>query len=265
MPKEDYVHQYISDSDERDRLRKIEILLDPRTKGFLEKLGLKKGMSFLEAGAGGGSLLPWLSKLVGPSGQVVAVDMNIRFLKGLRLPNLQILEDDLTKMDLGSERFDFIHERYVLNHIPDQQGVLKKMRVALKPGGWLLLEDADSSNRRIETSDPARLRAFNAVPEARKALFSSKGLDYSFGRLPPGLLRENGFTQVGEDTFAPLDRGGQGLAEIMRLSTLGLWAQYLSTGAITETELKTFVEMAADPDQEAVYYSTVSAWGQKPL
>jgi 2-polyprenyl-3-methyl-5-hydroxy-6-metoxy-1,4-benzoquinol methylase len=263
MPKDDYVHQHLSDSEEYGRLRKIEEFLDPRTRGFLQKLGLKEGMSFLEAGAGGGSLLPWLSHVVGPTGKVLAVDMDTRFIRETRHPNLQVLEDDLTQMDLGSERFDFIHERYVLNHIPDPWGVLKKMRAALKPGGWLLVEDVDSSGWRLETGNPARLRAFKAVVQARKILFAGKGLDYAVGRLLPGLLRQAGFTKMGEETFAPLERGGERQAEIMRLSTLGLWDQYLSTGAATEDDLRTFVELAADPNQEAVYYSTVSAWGQK--
>jgi SAM-dependent methyltransferase len=264
MPQSDYVHQHLSDSDEYARLRKIEVLLDPRTRGFLQRLGLKEGMSFLEAGAGGGGLLPWLSQVVGPTGKVLAVDMDTRFLKDLPQPNLQVLQDDLTRMDLGSERFDFIHERYVLNHIPAYRDVLRKMRAALKSGGWLLLEDADTSGGRIETTDPARLRAFNAIPQARKLLFASKGMDSSFGLLLPGLLRETGFTNIGEETYAPLDRGGKGMAEITRLSVLGLWGQYLKTGAASEDDLKTFVKMAADPNQEAVYYSTVSAWGQKP-
>ncbi len=265
MPQEDYVHRHLSDSEEYERLRKIEVLLDPRTRGFLQKLGLKKGMSFMEAGAGGGSLLAWLSESVGPEGKVLAVDIDSRFIKGIHRPNLQVLEDDLTQMDLGSERFDFIHERYVLNHIPDYQGVVGKMRKALKPGGWILLEDVVSSAGRFETKDPGKLKAFLAVPKARKVLFASKGLDSDFGRLLPGLLRGQGFKQVGEETFAPVDRGGQGQAEIMRLSTLGLWDQYLSTGLVTKADLKTFVEMAADPNQEAVFFSTVSAWGQKPL
>ncbi len=264
MPKDDYVHQHLSDSEEYGRLQKIEKLLDPRTRGFLEKLGLKQGMSFLEAGAGGGGLLSWLFKAVGPKGNVLAVDMDTRFIREIRHPNLQVLEDDLTRMDLGSERFDFIHERYVLNHIPTYQDVLKKMKAALKPGGWLLLEDADTSGGRLETTDPARLKAFNAIPQARKLLFSSKGMDSSFGRLLPGLLRETGFAKIGEETYAPLDRGGEGMAEITRLSVLGLWDKYLETGAATEDDLKIFTEMAADPGQSAVYYSTVSAWGRKP-
>jgi len=265
MPKSDYVHQHLSDPDEYQRLKKIEDLLDPRSQSFLKKLGLKEGMSFLEAGAGGGGLLPWLSDRVGREGSVLALDLNVRYIKDIQRPNLQILQDDLTRMDLGRERFDFIHERYVLNHIPAYQEVIQKMWAALKPGGWLLLEDADATPVRLETTDPSRLKAFQAIPQARKILFASKGMDSAFGRLLPDLLRQSGFTQVGEEIFSPLDHGGQGKAEIMRLSVLGLWDQYLQTGAATEEDLKTFVEMAADPSQTGAYYSTVSTWGQKPV
>jgi len=263
MPKSDYVHQHLSDSEEYGRLRKIEELLDPRTRGFLQKLGLGEGMSFLEAGAGGGGLLPWLLKAVGPGGNVLAVDLDTRFVRDIRHPNLQVLEDDLTRMDLGSDRFDFIHERYVLSHIPSYQDVLNKMKAALKPGGWILLEDVVSEGW-IESPDPARVRALHAMHQARKIVFAKKGMDSCFGRQLPGLLRQGGFARVGEENFAPMDRGGQGKAEIMRLSVLGLWDQYLSTGAVTEADLRVFVEMAADPNQSAVYFSTVSAWGQKP-
>jgi hypothetical protein len=51
----------------------------------------------------------------------------------------------------------------------------------------------------------------------------------------------------------------------MRLSTLQLWNQYLETEAATEEDLQAFVKLAGDPNHAAVYYSTISAWGQKPI
>lgn len=264
MPPTDYVHQDNPDDSEYERLGQLEGLFDPRSRIFLSRMGLKPGMALLEAGAGRGGLLPWLLEAVGEKGRVTALDLNTRFLEKLRRPNLEILQGDLAQMDLGREKFDVIHERFVLTHIATYREVLHKMKAALKPGGWILLEDADISAARLETQDPRLSKAFAAVIRARKELFDSKGLDYAFGRYLPSLLEEAGFTQVGHETFAPLETGGQGQSELVRLSTLQLWNPYLGTGAATDEDLKAFVGLAADPRQAAVYMSTVSAWGRKP-
>lgn len=265
MSSTDYVHQDNPNDSEYERLGQLESIYDPRTREFLSRIGLKQGAAFLEAGAGRGGLLAWLVETVGEKGKVTALDLNTRFLKKLQGPNLEVVQGDLTQMDLGRGRFDFIHERFVLTHIPVYREVIQKMKAALKPGGWILLEDPDISAARLETTDPKQSKAFTATIRARKELFASKGLDYAFGRYLPDLLAEAGFTQVGRETFAPPERGGQGQPELVRLSTLQLWNQYLGTGAATEEDLKSFVGLAADPRQEAVYMSTVSAWGQKPV
>lgn len=261
----EYVHQNNSSQTESERLRKLEALFDPRTQAFIKKIGLRKGHSILEAGAGRGGLLPWLWETVGEQGHVTAIDLKTRFIDHLQQANLEVLEGDLIDIDLGKEKFDLIHERYVLTHIADYRSVLRKMMAALKPGGWLLLEDADFSAARLPTATPQLGKAFKATIQARNLLFGKKHIDFAFGRRLGKLLDHFGFMNIQEETYAPLDRGGNGTAEIMRLSTLQLWDQYLETEAASEEDLQTFVNLAGDPNQAAVYYSTVSAWGQKPI
>jgi SAM-dependent methyltransferase len=265
MKTPEYVHQNNPSETESARLRKLEALFDPRTQALIKKIGLRKGHSILEAGAGRGGLLPWLWETVGERGHVTAVDLKTRFIDHIQQPNLEILEGDLTEMDLGKEKFDLIHERYVLTHIADYRSVLKKMMAALKPGGWLLLEDADFSAAEFKTADPVLGKAFHATIQARNLLFGKKRIDFAFGRRLGKLLDQFGFINVQETAYAPLDHGGDGTAEIMRLSTLQLWNQYLETEAATEENLQAFVNLSSDPGQAAVYYSTVSAWGQKPI
>jgi ubiquinone/menaquinone biosynthesis C-methylase UbiE len=264
MKTPEYVHQNNSDHTESERLRKLEALFDPRSQAFIKKIGLRKGHSVLEAGAGRGGLLPWLWETVGSRGHVTAVDLKTRFIDHIQQPNLEVLEGDLTEMDLGKEKYDLIHERYVLTHIADYRDVLKKMLSALKPGGWLLLEDADFSVAEFQTPDPQLGKAFHATIQARNLLFGKKRIDFAFGRHLVKLLSQFGFMNIQEEAYAPLDHGGDGTAEIMRLSTLQLWNQYLETEAATQEDLQTFVNIAGDPGQAAVYYSTISAWGQKP-
>ena len=45
--------------------------------------------------------------------------------------------------DPPDETFDLVHARLVLVHVPDRDRALRTMAEVLRPGGWLLVEDAD--------------------------------------------------------------------------------------------------------------------------
>ena len=63
----------------RRRLSLLEEHLDPMTKRRLTMLGIRQGLRCLEVGAGGGSVASWLCEQVGPTGRVVATDIDIQF------------------------------------------------------------------------------------------------------------------------------------------------------------------------------------------
>jgi trans-aconitate methyltransferase len=50
--------------------------------------------------------------------------------------------------------FDLIHARLVLNWLPERLSVLDKLVKALKPGGWLLIEDYDTQLVPMEMAAP---------------------------------------------------------------------------------------------------------------
>ena len=66
---------------ERERLAGIEALWDGGTEAVLDGVGLRAGWRCLEVGAGGGSVVEWLCAQVGESGQVVATDLDTRFVE----------------------------------------------------------------------------------------------------------------------------------------------------------------------------------------
>ena len=58
--------------------------------------------------------------------------------------------------------FDLVHARLVLVHVPDRAPALATMAAALRPGGWLLVEDADTELQPLvclDESGPAQRRA----------------------------------------------------------------------------------------------------------
>src|SRR2546425_1749627 len=128
---------------ERERLAGLEVSLDPGTTRILETVGVGPGWMCLEVAGGGGSITKWLCDRVGAKGRVLATDLNTRFLDALGEQNLEVRVHDITADDLPEATFDLIHARLLLEHLSGRDVALKQMVSALKPGGWLLVEDLD--------------------------------------------------------------------------------------------------------------------------
>ena len=76
---------------------------------------------------------------VGPSGHVVATDIDTRWLApslNLEVRHHHNVVDD----PVDRSGYDVIHARLVLEHLPQRLTVLAKLVAALRPGGWLVVE-----------------------------------------------------------------------------------------------------------------------------
>ena len=130
---------------EDERLDLLEQIYDPVSSR--RRALVQPGWRCLEVGAGRGSMAVWLAEQVGATGQVVATDVDTRYLSRLELPNLEviehnILEDPLDVLRPGS--FDLVCSRLMLFHLKGrQEQAISQMAQCLRPGGWLLDEDAD--------------------------------------------------------------------------------------------------------------------------
>ena len=129
--------------EERDRLAGIESLFDSYSMRRLADLGVSQGWQCLEVGFGAGGVALWLAERVGSTGRVVAVDLDPRFLDGHGRANLEVRKHDVAADPLEEAAFDLAHARAVLDLVPDRQRALERMLSALRPGGWLVLEEID--------------------------------------------------------------------------------------------------------------------------
>jgi ubiquinone/menaquinone biosynthesis C-methylase UbiE len=64
----------------------LEELFDPLSRR--RRALVQPGWRCLEVGAGRGSMAVWLAEQVGPTGHVVATDVDTRYLERLDVPNL---------------------------------------------------------------------------------------------------------------------------------------------------------------------------------
>lgn len=179
--------------DERDRLRAQAALWDPLTFGHLAATGVTAGWRCLEVGAGTGTVAAWLLDQVGPDGEVVATDIETRWLEPLSTTNLRVLHHNVHDDPLEETGYDLIHTRLVLEHLPRREQILDKLVAALRPGGWLVIEDYDLRTTLIV--DPPN-RSWTSTAEAVIDALQRAGCDPLIGVRLLGLLRAAGLSNV---------------------------------------------------------------------
>ncbi len=131
MNTQDYLEQKKSDDLYfwyKARKNLIDYLLNKKLKNFSKK------RKILDIGCGTGTELNVLKKY----GQVTALDMDITALNIIKKENCNIVEGNIENIELAKENYDCICCFDILEHINNDEKVLKKIYSALKPGGYLL-------------------------------------------------------------------------------------------------------------------------------
>ena len=239
----------------RRRMDCMEATYDPGTIRHLTALGVGPGMRCLEVGAGGGSISRWLADRVGPGGEVAAVDIDVRFLSDLP-PPVSVHECDVRVDPLPGDGFDLVHVRFLLAHLAERDEVLDRFVAALRPGGWLLVEECDSvSTAAMVPGTPHETMMRHAERVLRQLI------DVDIGRALPGMLTSRGLDGIGVDCHVPFAEGGGPEAEWMLLTVGQL---HEATGGLADEE--TFARWEAalrEPRTWVPGGAIVSAWGRR--
>jgi SAM-dependent methyltransferase len=128
---------------EARRLGYLAEARDPTSVGLMERCGIGPGWHCLEVGAGTGSVARWMAEQVGDDGRVMSTDIDLQF-HAEALPNMIVRRHDIRTDPLPAAHFDLIHARAVLQHVGEHRAeVVDRLTDALKPGGWLVLEDGN--------------------------------------------------------------------------------------------------------------------------
>jgi SAM-dependent methyltransferase len=251
---------YVFTDDPTERIRAAEELLDEGTARVLDRVGVGAGWKCLEVGAGGGSVARWMADRVGASGHVVATDLDTRGLSS-ESPVLEIRQHDIVADPLESSQFDLIHARLVLEHLSAREQVLEKLVSALRPGGWLVVEDVDYvSGVPISDLGAAEHARTQAV---RLETFGKSGVDHVLGRRLPTLLRSAGLVEVGNEGRAWVMEGGSPGARWFKLSMAHLRGRLVGPEGLSDAEVDRMLELFDDPDWSAFSPIVVAAWGQR--
>jgi len=175
---------------EDERLDLLEQIYDPSSRR--RRALVQPGWRCLEVGAGRGSMAVWLAAQVGPTGRVVATDVDTRYLSRLAIPNLEVIEhnildDPLDVLEPGS--FDLVCSRLMLFHLRDrQEEAIRQMAACLRPGGWLVDEDASwgTAGSPVDPTHP-RYDGYQQVWQDGD-WWAARGYDKLFGQKLPVLF-----------------------------------------------------------------------------
>ncbi|HLJ80832.1 MAG TPA: methyltransferase domain-containing protein, partial [Ktedonobacterales bacterium] len=236
-------------AEQRRRLAGLEAWFDPGTIRHLDALGVAESWSCLEVGAGGGSIAQWLAARVGPQGQVVATDLDTRFLEALQTPNLEVRRHNILTNALPSERFDLVHARFVVEHLADRMAVLRTMAHTLKPGGWIMIEETDSASWVPDPlGDPTDAALFSKWTTAYAELLHRNGATAYAGRRLHHELRTLGLEDIGAEGRVFMVQGGSWPAgEVWQLTAAQVSEAIVGVGLLTAEEMAQVVALLGDP------------------
>jgi SAM-dependent methyltransferase len=257
---------YLLDNGTREapkRFAVLSTLFDPGTYRHLEACGVGRGWHCLEVGGGGGSIACWLADRVGPTGRVLATDIDPRFLESLNLPNLEVRRHDIAADPLPEAAFDLVHARLVLMHLPGRKTAMERMTSALKPGGWLVDEEYDSFSMPPDgIVSPGEVLLQTQVAMMR--LLEDGGVDRLYGRRLCARLRAHGLVSIGAEARAFMWQSGSPGAALVRATYELLRDAMVDGNYITPQQFEEDIARLDDPDFLMPSSILWSAWGRRP-
>lgn len=260
--EQQYLAADIDADTESGRLQLLEACHDPGTIRRLDRLGVSRGWRCLELGAGYGSIARWLAERVGPTGSVVAADIDPRFLTNMPA-GVEVRRLDIRHDDLEVDTYDLVHCRAVLMHLPDPAVAFARMVAALRPGGLFLVEEGDYGLWNYGGhADASRVNAL--VMRALTELARAKIADPWFGRRLPSLVLATGLEFHGGEVDTRIARPGEAHYEFERMNAVATVPVMRKVGIYGEADATLMQSMSGHLDSVITTASFVAVWGQKP-
>ena len=254
---------------ERRRLAGMEARYDTGTFRHLAALSVGDGWRCWDVGAGGGTVAVWLCERVAPSGSVLATDLDPRFVQALDYPNLEVRRHDVVHDPLPEGGFDLIHTRLLLMHLSERDAIVERLASALRPGGWLLLEEwVEAASVLNDPEVQKTLLALSARPRAAIARYMETrqmSQQYGqYGRLLYGRLRAAGLVDLGAEGRTPLEVGGPHFVDTTILANPDVRTAVVAAGEVTDEEIEALQAFRRSSAFFGFAPVMIAAWGRRP-
>jgi SAM-dependent methyltransferase len=251
------------DAEAVDRHTHLSAILDGGTFARLASLGDLTGRSCLEVGAGGGSVARWLADRVGPTGRVLATDLNIRHLPAG--DGYQVLAHDLINEPVPAGPWDVIHARLVLIHIAERRAILSRLAAALAPGGALVIEEWEGTFGKwvLDAPDPDSADLYEEYQATLGRLLTARGNDQGWGSRVHAALRAEGLVEVDTEVSSRSWEGGSPGALLIAANVAQLRAEFRAAGW-TDERVERLLRLIADPRLVVRSHFLFATIGRRP-
>jgi SAM-dependent methyltransferase len=262
-----YFAEGLGELDERERLSALEANYDPGTVELLRARGVSAGWHCVEVGAGGGSIVAWLAGVVGEEGSVLALDIDITHLGPVAaLGNVEVRRHDVTAETIGAARFDLVHTRLVIEHLPHPEDLLAMLAGAVRPGGRLVVECTDMrATGAADASDPRSAPFDRLMAVSFAAVESVSTFDLDFARRMPSVFARLRLEDFDYRVAGSLARGGDSKSLEYALGTRAIAPVMVGQGVTTEDEVARNMLALTDPTFWFVANNVVAAWGRRAM
>ncbi|EST39724.1 methyltransferase [Streptomycetaceae bacterium MP113-05] len=244
------------------RFDALSDLFDDSTFRHFETVGVAEGWQCWEVGSGGPAVPSWLATRVGPGGRVLATDIDVSWAGAATSEGVEVVRHDVALDPPPAGTFDLVHARLVLVHVSDRDVALRTMVRALRPGGWLLIEDADPALQPLicpEEHGPEQELA-NRLRRGFRLLLQQRGAELAYGRRLPRLLREAGLADVGADAYFPIT--SPACAVLEEATVRQVRDRLTAAGLATDKEIERHLANVASGRLDLATSPMISAWGR---
>lgn len=174
----------------------------------------------------------------------------------------------MRRHDVGTESapygsFDLVHCRLVLVHVLPRELAITSMAGALRPGGWLFVEEADPGLQELVCPDEwgTDQRLANKLKRGFRTVLLERGVDLEFGRTLPRRLRAAGLREVQSDAFFPM--GGPACDELERATVEQIREDLVASGLVTDDDIAQHLANVASGRLDLATSPMISAWGKR--
>jgi SAM-dependent methyltransferase len=258
---------YTFDNDDpaaAERLDLLSAVLDEFTISRLSSLGELSGRRCLELGAGNGSIAGWLTDQTGPTGRVVATDINTRHIPPDR--GYGVLRHDLTRDPLPDGPWDLIHARLVLRHLPGRREILPRLAGALAPGGALAIEEWDPyrAGLVLAAPEPEAVTLFHAYVSGVEQILDTRAVDLDWPWQVHAAMASAGLVDVDTVVHARSWPGGSAGAR-HHIATISLLRSQMLEAGMPGEQLDRLSGFLRDPGMVVRGLLTISTVGRQPM
>lgn len=186
-----------TDDQEIERLALQHLVWRPRMLDAWRRAGITRGSRVIDVGAGPGFATVDLAEIVGPAGDILAVERSSRFARAARdrcarrgAQNVRVAELDLMHDAIEARDVDAAWCRWVACFVTSPPTLVATIARALRRGGVAIFHEyADYASWRLM---PGR-GSFDAFVAEVMANWRHAGGEPDIGRALPSLLQASGF------------------------------------------------------------------------